>query len=179
MLKVKHPEPTSGPSINRYVRHTSTDDVHVCHVWFVDRVTGQEILSYEVNDAAPVKPNEVELFIKLGLDLGERVLTDRCKIKPRGSREMLDIAVRDVLRLEREEDMQRGLELLVELDLWSYFDLDAGDFDPSKLEEFETHQLIPAMTKKDFTFIACFTDISGRRGVRALRSDKSYVFFYA
>lgn len=169
------PELPNEPTISRYARHVSTDGGNV---WFVDRVTGQEVLTYNALDTSPGKVNEADLFEDMGLNIGERVLISRCLLKPKG-RELLDYNLREAVRAERDEEIANGKELLVELDLWSFLGLDAGQFDSEKLEHFESHSLLPALEAKGFTNSVCFTDTNGQRGVRTTRNGTNFIFFYA
>lgn len=162
------------PMINRYVRRVSSDNRHV---WFVDRVTGQEVMGYDTREIPPSLANEPKLLAERGLDIGERVLIKRCKIKPEG-REMISYALQEVLRQERLDELRRGEDLLVEEDFWTFLGLDVTELNFSVMETVEL-RLLDALQAKGFTGCVCFTDQAGLRGVRAIRGDKSHIFYYA
>lgn len=165
------------PMIERYKRNVSTDGGNV---WFVDRVTGQEILQYNARapeNLPPVGYSDKQRFEALGLDLFTLVPVRLCKIKPRGT-EAMSYVLREVLDTEREEEIQRGKELLAELDIYSYLGVEAALLDRMPEEKFEQEQLLPALVAKGFTMVAFFRSPAGERGMRGIYREQGHVFYY-
>jgi hypothetical protein len=161
-------------------------------VRYFDRVTGECVLSYDGADPAnrpPLGPSDEECFYKKGLDINEEIPISRCKNQPTAD-EIGQHAWRQARKVEKEQEIERGEELLGELDLFSYLEIDAGalsfNSDPSKGETYrddEEKLILPAFERKGFSRVAFFMgeqDSFGplSRGIRAWKDDKSYVFYY-
>jgi hypothetical protein len=153
-------------------------------VWY-DRLTGAEILRYDGVDPAnrpPLGPSDADCLADKGYDINEEIEISRCKEKPSAS-DVAQYIWRQSQKVEKEQEIERGVELLGELDLWSYLGLDAAAFDFENYSEQEVIFLKPAFERKGFSRVAFFMgeqDSFGplSRGIRAWKDDKSYVFFY-
>lgn len=163
--------------IDRYQKNAPQDS---SYVWYIDRVTGQEVFAYntkEPGSVPPLGPTDAARFAAKGLDIKERVPLERCKVKPVGL-DAFSLAMRQALERERAEEFARGQDLLVEVDILSYLGLDAALFNPDSYEDFEQQHIVPALLAKGFTLPAFFTDVAGRRGFRVVRKELGHVFYY-
>jgi hypothetical protein len=172
--------------INRYYKETDYGpDDDECEIIYYDRVTGGEVMRYDGGDPAnrpPLGPSDKECFLRKGLDIDEEIPISRCKSMPSET----DIAAyqwRLSIRLEKEQAIERGVELLGEIDLWSYLELAADAFDFENYSHDEEKVLKPALERKGFTRISFFMgeqDSSGplSRGIHAWKNDKGYIFYY-
>jgi hypothetical protein len=153
-------------------------------VWF-DRVTGAEIMRYDGVDPAnrpPRGPSDADCLAHKGCDINEEIPISSCKEKPSDD-DIASYAWRQARKVESEHEIERGTELLGELDLWTYLELDASAFDFELYAEHEKTMLKPAFECKGFSRVSFFMgeqDSFGplSRGIRAWKDDKSYVFYY-
>jgi hypothetical protein len=153
-------------------------------VW-IDRMTDTEVLRYDGVDPAnrpPLGPSDAEVLARKGIDVDEEIAISLCKTPPTES-EIARYVWMQARKVEKQQEIERGEELLGELDLWSYLELDAVAFDFSNYAEQEQTILKPALERKGFTRVAFFMgeqDSFGplSRGIRAWKGDKSYVFYY-
>jgi hypothetical protein len=155
-------------------------------VW-IDRLTDAEVLRYDGADPAnrpPLGPSDADTLARKGLDINEEIAISLCKTPPTAA----DVAAygwRQAQKVEKEQEIERGEELLGELDLFSYLEIAAESmtFGRDSFRDDEEKILRPAFERKGFTRVAFFMgeqDSFGplTRGIRAWKGDKSYVFYY-
>lgn len=153
-------------------------------VWF-DRLTGNEVLRYDGADPAnrpPLGPSDEACLASKGFDINEEIAISRCQVAPTES-EIARYAWVQARKAEKTQEEERGLELLGELDLFSYLELDASAFDFQNYAEHEKTILQPALERKGFSRVAFFMgeqDSFGplSRGIRCWKGDKGYIFYY-
>lgn len=172
--------------INRYFKEMDYGpDDEDCDVVYYDRVDGREVMRYDGGDPAnrpPLGPSDEECFYRKGLDINEEIPISRCKTMP-SEADIASYKWRLSVKMEKEQDTQRGVELLGELDLWSYLEIAADAFDFEHYSRDEQQVLKPAFERKGFSRISFFMgeqDSFGplSRGVRAWKDDKGYIFYY-
>lgn len=193
MKKEPEQNPIRDGVINRFYRHTDTgeDDLDCDYVW-IDRTTDAEVLRYDAADPAnrpPLGPSDEECLAQRGFDINEEIAISRCKTKPSEAHIAAHVW-RQARQVEKDDEQARGEELLGELDLFTYLEIDSSaltfNSDPSKgktYREDEEEIIKPAMERKGFSRIAFFTgeqDSFGplSRGIRAWKDDKGYIFYY-
>jgi hypothetical protein len=177
--------------INRYVKRNSVrheDDQDDIDIFWVDRVTGREMVRWDGGDPAngPARGgySDRDWLINAGGDPDEEVPIDRCK-DPVTSGDVWAWQMQKSLQAERKEEYRRGEELLADYDnsIFTYLGLDAVEFSFRSYAEDEKRIIKPAMEAKGFTMVAFFMgeqDSFGplSRGIRAVREEKGYVFYY-
>lgn len=172
--------------INRFQRSIdSGPDDEDCDVVYYDRLYDREVFRYDGGDPAnrpPLGPSDKDCMARKGYDIDEEIAVSRCRVRPNDE----DIAAyqwRQAQKLEKQEAINRGIELLGELDLWSYLEIAYDDFDFGNWAHDEKTVLQPAFERKGFKNIVFFMgeqDMSGplSRGIRAWKDDKGYIFYY-
>jgi hypothetical protein len=170
----------SPPSLSEY-----DDDDDNCDVWYIDRLTGQEIFRYDGADPAnrpPLGPSDAETMANMGHDIDAEITVSQSRVEVTEA-DIQSWAMKKAFKSEREEEFQRGEELLGELDLFTYLDLDGGAFDHRDYHQEEQTKIKPALERKGFTMISfsmgeqdSFGPLS--RIVRGVLNGKGYLFIY-
>lgn len=184
----QEPENISIPQdvIGRFYRKVDSgpDDDDCDYVW-IDRLTNREVLRYDAADPAnrpPLGPSDEDCLYRKGLDIKEEIPISRCAIAPT-EHEILSYRWKLSAALERKQEEERAVELLGELDLWSYLEVAAEAFSFENYAEDEKNILLPAFERKGFTRVAFFMgeqDSFGplSRGIRAWKNNQGFIFYY-
>lgn len=186
MKKQPEENPIRTGVINRYQRSLDTGpDDEDCDVVYHDRLSGREVMRYDGGDPAnkpPLGPSDEDCFLRKGLDINEEVELSRCRM-PVSAEDVAAYHWRQAQVLEKQQQIDNGVELLGELDLWSYLEIAYEDFDFGNWSHDEKTVLQPAFERKGFSRVSFFMgeqDRSGplSRGIRAWKDNKGYIFYY-
>lgn len=172
--------------INRYYKEIDRGpDDEDCDVVYYDRLDGRQVMRYDAADPAnrpPLGPSDEECFYRKGRDINEEIPISRCMVMPSDA-DIASYKWRLSVKLEKEQAIERGNELLGELDLWSYLELAYDAFDFNNWSHDEQSILKPAFERKGFSRVSFFMgeqDSFGplSRGIHAWKDDKGYIFYY-
>lgn len=187
-------KPEASAKIARFERHMTSpkndpdwqdEDYDVCDIWYVDRLTGAEIMRYDAADPAnrpPLGPSDADCLAQRGYNIDEEISVSQSRV-PVTQADVQEWAMKQAFKSERQEEFRRGEELLGEMDLFTFLGVDGLQFSYKDFNRDEQRILKPALEAKGFTLITFSMgdqDSFGplTRVVRAVKDGRGYIFMY-